>query len=59
MTITTCDICGKEMPTLPKGDNFNIVSRGRTWDICSVCREELNKWLKSRKENSDGPTEEM
>ena len=49
MTITTCDICGKEMPTMSKGDNFNISSRGRVWDICDNCRQELNKWLESKK----------
>jgi len=43
-------ICGtcKEMPTLPKGDNFEIVSHGRVWDVCDDCRQELNKWIESR-----------
>lgn len=48
MTITTCDICGKEMPTLPKGDNFEIVSHGKIWDVCDDCRQELNKWIESK-----------
>lgn len=53
MTITTCDVCGKEMPTSTTtvpGNNFVISSHGRHWDICNDCREELNKWLKSRKD---------
>ena len=51
MTVTTCDICGKEMPTTSKGDNFNISSNGRIWDICDNCRQELNQWLKNKWEN--------
>lgn len=49
MTITTCDICGKEMPTLTKGDNFEISSYGRTWDVCDDCRQELNKWIENKR----------
>lgn len=59
MTKTTCDICGKEMPTLKFADtvedlNFCISSPGRIWDICDPCRIALNKWMNMRKaERSD------
>ena len=55
MTKTICDICGKEMPTTnDRGYNFCISSYGRFWDICNDCRQELNKWIKNRKECIDG-----
>lgn len=50
MTKTTCDVCGKEMPTTSEcGNKFVISTYGRHWDICNNCREELNKWLESKK----------
>lgn len=53
MTKTVCDICGKEMPTekIKSIENFNfcISSYGRAWDVCNECREELNRWITTRK----------
>lgn len=53
MTKTVCDICKKEMPTTKAVDNigdlvFCISSYGRTWDICTECRESLNRWMTMR-----------
>ena len=56
MTKTTCDICGKEMPTtsdikFPNSAytmNFCISSHGRIWDICDECREYLNRCMTKR-----------
>lgn len=50
MTVTKCDVCGKEMnPTSEYGNKFRVSSYGRIWDICDNCREDLNKWLESKK----------
>lgn len=54
MTKTVCDICGKEMPTKKYTDtiknlNFCISSYGEIWDICTECREELNRWMTMRR----------
>lgn len=61
MTKTVCDICGKEMPTSIFGDiknmNFCISSHGRTWDICTKCRESLNRWMTMRKAEKEGDIE--
>lgn len=53
MTITTCDVCGKEMPTkLYPADiedrHFCISSMGRPWDICDECLKEIENLLKKR-----------
>ena len=60
MTKTVCDICGKEMPTQKYADRienyeFCISSYGEIWDICTECRESLNKWItiRSRKRTKD------
>jgi len=58
MTKTTCDICGKDMPTSVFTDsitelNFCISSYGVKWDICNECREEFNKWMNGRAESED------
>ena len=58
MTKTTCDICGKEMPTTKYADriedkNFCISSYGKIWDICTECREELNRWMTIRKKEGE------
>ena len=57
MTKTVCDICGKEMPT-QKGDSiynlkFCISSYGKIWDICTECRDSLEKWMTIRKAGSE------
>lgn len=57
MTKTVCDICGKEMPLerYPrsiKDYKFCISSYGKEWDVCTKCRDELNEWIKKRKEES-------
>ena len=58
MTKTTCDICGKEMPT-PKFEDtiedmpFCISSYGKKWDICVECSESLNRWMGIRKAESE------
>lgn len=61
MTKTICDICGKDMYYDSLGlrktiDTFNFaMSRnGKYMDICQDCRDELLKWMESRKENTDG-----
>ena len=53
MTITTCDVCGKEMPTelYPKDiedRHFCISSCGRPWDICDECLTEIENVIKNR-----------
>ncbi len=53
MIITTCDICGKEMPTelYPKDiedRHFCISSLGRPWDICEECKDEIENLVKKR-----------
>lgn len=52
MTITICDICGKQTETstepLPVY-KFAISSHGKVWDICNDCRESLNKWITIRR----------
>ena len=58
MTKTVCDICGKEMPTSKFADaisdlNFSISSYGKIWDICTECRESLNKWITTRRAESE------
>ena len=60
MTKTVCDICGKEMPTIKFVDTienyeFCISSYGEIWDICTECRESLNRWItiRSRKRTKD------
>lgn len=58
MTRTTCDICGKEMPTAKFVDtienlNFCISSHGKVWDICVECRESLNRWMTIRRHGCD------
>ena len=58
MTKTVCDICGKEMPTTKLVDNienlnFCISSHGRIWDICTECRESLNRWMTVRRRESE------
>ena len=58
MTITVCDICGKKMPTTKFVDtiddlNFRITSYGKIWDICNECRESLNKWMATRRAESE------
>lgn len=54
MTKTVCDICGKEMATTKFVDpienmNFCISSHGKIWDICTECREDLNRWMTIRR----------
>lgn len=58
MKKTVCDICGKEMPTTIFSDaignvNFCISSYGKAWDICTECRESLNKWMTIRRAESE------
>ena len=60
MTKTVCDICGKEMPIIKFVDTienheFCISSYGEIWDICTECRESLNRWItiRSRKRTKD------
>lgn len=56
MTITICDICGKqtEQSTKPLAVyKFVISSYGRVLDICDDCRESLNNWMTMRKEESE------
>lgn len=50
MTKTVCDICGKEMPTIKFVDTienyeFCISSFGQIWNICTECRESLNRCI--------------
>ena len=61
MIKTICDICGKEMPSelysKPIKDyKFCISSFERAWDICNECRDELDKWMKKRKAESEEQT---
>ena len=53
MTKTVCDICGREMDTIPtyiKNVNyFRISYNGRIWDICDGCRVDFFKWVEQRK----------
>lgn len=58
MTKTICDICGKDMPldieNRPIKDyKFCITNYGKAWDICNECRDELDKWIKRRKAESE------
>ena len=58
MTKTVCDICGKEMPLelyvkRIEDYKFCISSHGKVWDICNECRNELDKWMKKRKAESE------
>ena len=59
MTKTVCDICGKEMPTIKadtiENHEFCISSYGEIWNICTECRESLNRWItiRSRKRTKD------
>ena len=58
MTKTVCDICGKEISTGKNVDtiedlNFRISSYGKMWDICTECRESLNKWMAARRAESE------
>lgn len=58
MTRTVCDICGAEMPTSKFGENiknlnFCISSYGKMWDICTKCRESLNRWMTIRKQQAE------
>ena len=58
MTKTICDICGKDMPleihSRPIRDyKFCISSYGNMWDICDECRNELDRWIKKRKAESE------
>ena len=58
MTKTVCDICGKEMPTQKfvgtiEDLKFCISSHGRIWDICTECRESLNRWITIRRAESE------
>lgn len=59
MIKTVCDICGKEMPSSPlaksfKDFNFAISTCGRIWDICPKCRDELNEWIKAKRNEDRG-----
>ena len=59
MTKTVCDICGKEMPTKKYADridnyNFCISSYGKILDVCTECRDSLEKWMTIRKAGSEG-----
>lgn len=54
MTKTTCDICGKVMPTdfYPASIDelhFCISSCGKIWDICDKCRDEIGKLIENRR----------
>lgn len=58
MTKTICDICGKDMPLKIytesiKDYKFCISSYGTAWDICSECRNELDKLIKKLKAESE------
>jgi len=59
MTKTVCDICGEEMPSTAifvkdiKNFNFSMSSYGRIWDICTDCRESLNRWITMRKQKGE------
>lgn len=58
MRKTTCDICGKEMPTpkfadIIKDMSFCISSYGEIWDICVECAVSLNRWMAIRKTGSE------
>lgn len=59
MTKIVCDICGKEMPNSTKfvenisNLNFCCSSYGRIWDICTECREDLNRWMTTRKQKNE------
>lgn len=53
MIRTTCDICGKQMPTeLYPADiedrHFCISSLGKPWDICDECQIEIENLFKKR-----------
>lgn len=48
MTVTWCDVCGKEMPKKEYAFDIIISSYGRTWDICDDCCAEFNKWCSER-----------
>ena len=49
-------ICGKEMsstaivPNSIKFAKFAISENGNIWDVCNECREDLDVWIKDRKE---------
>ena len=53
MIKTVCDICGKEVETIPSYiknvEVFRISSNGRIWDICDDCRVDFSKWVEQRK----------
>ena len=58
MTITTCDVCGKEMDTdfYPKDiedRHFCISSMGKPYDICDECMDKIENFVKKHniKEN--------
>lgn len=58
MTKKICDICGKDMPLdinlrSIKDYKFCISSYGKVLDICDECRNELDKWMKNRKEERE------
>ena len=57
MTKTVCDICGKEMSPAKfvgiENLNFCISSHGKTWDVCTECRESLNRWMFVRRRESE------
>lgn len=58
MTKTICDICGNDVPleiyvTSIKNQKLCISSYGKVWDICTECRNELDKWIKKRKVESE------
>lgn len=58
MTKTVCDICGKDMPLeicsrTPKDYKFCISCYGKVMDVCTECRNELDKWMKKRKAESE------
>lgn len=47
MKITICDVCGKRMSvtdTIVK-PSFTISSDGKTWDICTECRDDILKYM--------------
>lgn len=47
MIITTCDVCGKEMPTKDIEDRrFCISSMGRPFDICDECMDKIENFFK-------------
>lgn len=58
-----CDICGKDMSLdvnlrSTKDYKFCISSYGKVWDVCDKCRNELNKWMKKRKTESENKDNE-